>query len=88
MNKLSRRQFLGKSALGLGSVVFASQIPRELNAIVSPESVKMPLGFQVWTVKDMLIKDFPGTLKMVAGLVIRVLKCVLLRDMKVPDLAL
>ena len=28
----------------------------------------MPLGFQVWTVKDMLIKDFPGTLKMIADL--------------------
>jgi sugar phosphate isomerase/epimerase len=26
----------------------------------------MPLGFQVWTVKDILVKDFPGTLKMVA----------------------
>ena len=25
--------------------------------------VKMPVGFQVWTVKDMLVKDFPGTLK-------------------------
>ena len=68
MNKLSRRQFLGKSALGLGSVVFASQIPRNLNAIGLPEPVKIPLGFQVWTVKDMLIKDFPGTLKMVADL--------------------
>ena len=28
----------------------------------------MPLGFQVWTVKDMLVKDFPGTLKMVADM--------------------
>jgi len=28
----------------------------------------MPLGFQVWTVREMLVKDFPGTLKMVAGL--------------------
>jgi sugar phosphate isomerase/epimerase len=26
----------------------------------------MPVGFQVWTVKDQLVKDFPGTLKMVA----------------------
>jgi hypothetical protein len=30
--------------------------------------VKMPLGFQVWTVKDKLVKDFPGTLKMMADL--------------------
>jgi sugar phosphate isomerase/epimerase len=30
--------------------------------------VKMPLGFQVWTVKDMLVKDFPGTLKKIAAM--------------------
>jgi sugar phosphate isomerase/epimerase len=68
MNKLSRRQFLGKSALGIGSVVFASHIPRGLNANVLPEPVKMPVGFQVWTIKDKLVNDFPGTLKMVADL--------------------
>jgi sugar phosphate isomerase/epimerase len=68
MNKLSRRQFLGKSALGIGSAVIASQLPVNLNAGMLPESVKIPLGFQVWTVKDMLVKDFPGTLKMMAGL--------------------
>jgi sugar phosphate isomerase/epimerase len=28
----------------------------------------MPVGFQVWTVREMLNKDFPGTLKMMAGL--------------------
>ena len=68
MNKLSRRQFLGKSALGLGSVVLASQIPLDLHAGVTPEPVKMPLGFQVWTVREMLVKDFPGTLKKVADM--------------------
>jgi len=68
MNKLSRRQFLGKSALGIGSVVFASKIPIDLGSGISSLHVKMPLGFQVWTVREMLVKDFPGTLKMVAGL--------------------
>jgi len=68
MNKLSRRQFLEKSALGIGSAVIASQIPLNLSAGTLSDLVKMPLGFQVWTVKDMLIKDFPGTLKMMAGL--------------------
>jgi len=68
MNKLSRRQFLGKSALGIGSVVFASKIPIDLGSGISSLRVKMPLGFQVWTVREMLVKDFPGTLKMVAGL--------------------
>lgn len=66
MKKLSRREFLGRSAAGLGSVVLASQIPLDLNARTIP--AKMPIGFQVWTVKDALVKDFPGTLKKMAGL--------------------
>jgi len=68
MNKLSRRQFLGKSAIGIGSAVIVSQLPMNLSANIFSKSVKMPLGFQVWTVKEMLVKDFPGTLKMMAGL--------------------
>ncbi|MFH0894861.1 MAG: twin-arginine translocation signal domain-containing protein, partial [Bacteroidota bacterium] len=68
MNKLSRRQFLGKSAIGIGSAVIASQLPMNLSADIFSESGKMPLGFQVWTVREMLVKDFPGTLKMMAGL--------------------
>jgi sugar phosphate isomerase/epimerase len=68
MNKLSRRQFLGKSTLGIGSAVLMSQFPMELMAKSNAGTVKLPVGFQVWTVKDMLVKDFPGTLKMVAGL--------------------
>jgi sugar phosphate isomerase/epimerase len=68
MNKLSRREFLGKSTLGIGSAILMSQIPSNLKASTNPSLVKMPVGFQVWTVKDMLIKDFPGTLKMMAGL--------------------
>ena len=66
MNKLSRRQFLGKSALGIGSVVIASQIPLDLYAGVFPASVKMPVGFQSWIVRDNIGNDFPGTLKKVA----------------------
>jgi sugar phosphate isomerase/epimerase len=68
MKKLSRRQFLGRSALGIGSAVIASQIPLSLHADVYDKAAKLPLGFQVWTIKDQLIKDFSGTLKMMAGL--------------------
>jgi sugar phosphate isomerase/epimerase len=68
MKKLSRREFLGKSALGLGSAVLASQIPLNLNAGVSPAVAKMPVGFQVWTIREALQKDFPGTLKKMADL--------------------
>lgn len=68
MKNLSRRDFLTKSALGIGSAVVASQLPLNLNAMSPAKSVSMPLGFQVWTIKDQLIKDFAGTLKMMAGL--------------------
>ena len=68
MDKISRRQFLGKSALGIGSVFAASRLPFELSAGPLPTRLKMPLGFQVWTVKDQLVKDFPGTLKMVQSM--------------------
>jgi sugar phosphate isomerase/epimerase len=68
MNKLSRRQFLGKSALGIGSFVIASQIPLDLDGGVLPAPVKMPIGFQAWIVRENIGKDFPGTLKMVANM--------------------
>jgi sugar phosphate isomerase/epimerase len=45
-----------------------SQIPFDIIANSYTGAVKLPVGFQVWTVKDMLVKDFPGTLKMMAGL--------------------
>jgi len=38
-----------------------------LNAVSPVKTVNMPLGFQVWTIKDQLVKDFAGTLKMMAG---------------------
>jgi sugar phosphate isomerase/epimerase len=68
MNKQSRRHFLRKSTLAIGSAFLMSRIPFNLKANIIPGSVKLPVGFQVWTVKDMLIKDFPGTLKMIEGL--------------------
>ena len=68
MKNLTRREFLTRSALGVGSAVIASQLPLNLNAVSPAKTVNMPLGFQVWTIKDQLIKDFAGTLKMMAGL--------------------
>ena len=68
MGKLSRREFLGKSAIGLGSAIFASGIPFDPNAVNPAKPVRTPLGFQVWTVKDRLVKDFPGTLKEIAAM--------------------
>jgi sugar phosphate isomerase/epimerase len=68
MKKLSRREFLGKSAIGLGSAVLASHMPLSFDAEISARTKKMFIGFQVWTIKDALVKDFPGTLKKMADL--------------------
>jgi len=65
---MNRRQFCGKSAFGIGATLMASQIPMNLFASESSKALSKPLGFQVWTIKDQLIKDFPGTLKMMAKL--------------------
>ena len=68
MKNLTRRQFLSRSVLGIGSAVVASQIPADLDANPAAKVVKMPLGFQVWTIKAQLINDFAGTLEKMAGL--------------------
>lgn len=65
---INRRQFIEKSAWGIGSVVLSTQFPNMIAAATSAKVLKKPLGFQVWTIKDQLIKDFPGTLKMMSGL--------------------
>jgi sugar phosphate isomerase/epimerase len=68
MKNFSRREFLMKSTFGIGSALIAYRIPVDLNAADLLKRVKMPLGFQVWTVREKLVKDFPGTLKEIAGL--------------------
>jgi len=65
---MNRRQFFEKSAFGMGTAFLATQLPMNVFASESAKALKSPLGFQVWTIKDQLIKDFPGTLKMMAGL--------------------
>lgn len=65
---MNRRQFFGKSAMAFGSAMLASQFPLNLEASTTAKFLKKPLGFQIWTLKDQLIKDFAGTLKMMAGL--------------------
>ncbi len=68
MKNLNRREFLSKTTAGFGAALITSRMP--FNAETEPfaKTVKMPLGFQVWTIKDKLIADFPGTLKMMYDL--------------------
>lgn len=65
---LNRRKFIQQSALGLGSAVFLSSGESWAKPASPGKVFNKPLGFQVWTIKDQLIKDFAGTLKMMAGL--------------------
>jgi sugar phosphate isomerase/epimerase len=46
----------------------ASQLPMMGNTRSISGTVKIPVGFQVWTIKDQLINDFAGTLKKMAAL--------------------
>jgi sugar phosphate isomerase/epimerase len=66
MNHQTRRQFLARAVLGMGAIAAANRF--EMQALESARAVKMPVGFQVWTLREKLVSDFPGTLKMMAGL--------------------
>lgn len=68
MKKLNRREFINKSTFGFGSALLLSRDqPDSYNHLFSPP-IKTPIGFQVYTIKDILVKDFPCTLKMMANL--------------------
>jgi sugar phosphate isomerase/epimerase len=64
MKKINRREFIGKAALGLGATVALSRISKKLFAGGTINNI--PIGFQSWTVRDKLAKDFAGTLKWMA----------------------
>lgn len=66
MKTINRRAFIGKTSLGLGAVLALSQLPKQLFANAAANNI--PIGFQTWSVKDLLAKDFAGTLKMMAGM--------------------
>lgn len=67
MKKLHRRSFLKNSASGLGAALLFSQLPGSVFANKIPEWLDIPVGFQTFPIRDILAKDFPGTLKMMAG---------------------
>jgi sugar phosphate isomerase/epimerase len=63
MKKITRRNFIGKGAVGLGSAIALSQIPGVLLSNPVSKLFDFPLGFQSYTIRNMLAKDFAGTLK-------------------------
>ena len=68
MNKISRRDFLGRTAIGMGAAVLAPRFSfsSEMKKTLKPK--KMLIGFQTWTIRESLVKDFHGTLKKMAGM--------------------
>jgi sugar phosphate isomerase/epimerase len=67
MKKLSRREFLSRSSVGLGGLALAARIPYGLQGNNSIPPLSMPFGFQIWTIREDLLKDFGGTLAKMAG---------------------
>jgi sugar phosphate isomerase/epimerase len=63
MPAISRREFIKSSASHAAAVGFLSAAALELLA----NPLGMPIGCQTWAVKEMIAKDFPGTLKMLAA---------------------
>lgn len=67
MKNLNRRKFLSNSGKGLTASLALSGLSfpaflRNLGLMI-----EQPFGFQTWIVRDMLAKDFPGTLKIMAS---------------------
>lgn len=68
MNPISRRRFINQSVKAGASILALSQLPSILSAARLAGFADMQVGFQTWVVREMLAKDFAGTLKMISGL--------------------
>jgi sugar phosphate isomerase/epimerase len=66
MDNINRRSFIKKTSISLGAAFALAQLPKELFA--AAEKNDMAIGFQSWTVKEMMAKDFTGTLKTMADM--------------------
>ena len=63
MSAISRREFMKCAGAGAASAGFLSVITPELRA----NPLGLPIGCQTWPVRQMIAKDFPGTVKMLAA---------------------
>ncbi|HEY8967501.1 MAG TPA: TIM barrel protein [Puia sp.] len=65
MYTINRRSFLGKIAFGAGAAIGLMHLPSSLLAYA--RKMDMPIGFQTFPIREILAKDFAGTLKMMAA---------------------
>ncbi len=63
MSEISRREFLKNAATSAAAAGFLSFTSSELRA----NPLGMPIGCQTWPVREMIAKDFPGTIKQLAA---------------------
>jgi sugar phosphate isomerase/epimerase len=64
MKTITRKKFIGKTTKGLAAVWALSQLPQQLLAQLPNTFNDIPIGFQTFPIREMLAKDFAGTLKM------------------------
>jgi sugar phosphate isomerase/epimerase len=62
MSAMSRREFVKNAAMSAAAAGFVSAGGVELRA----NPLGMPIGCQTWPVREMIAKDFPGTIKVLA----------------------
>jgi sugar phosphate isomerase/epimerase len=62
MSVISRREFVKSAAACTAAASFLSSGVLELHA----DPLGMPIGCQTWPVREMIAKDFPGTIKQLA----------------------
>ena len=63
MKVISRRQFLGRSLMGITTVRYLGKVAASLHA----NPLGLPIGCQTWPVRETIAKDFDGTLRQLAG---------------------
>lgn len=64
MKSISRKAFIKHTASGLAAAWTLSHLPQQLFA--QSAFLDIPIGFQTFPIRNMLAKDFAGTLKMMA----------------------
>lgn len=64
MTKINRRFFLSKTSVSVAALALA---PSKV-LFAAARSNNIPVGFQTFPIREMLGKDFPGTLKIMAGM--------------------
>lgn len=64
MSTISRRTFLGRSALGLAAAAYLGPAAGPVGA----DPLGLPIGCQLYPVRKLVAQDFPGTLRQLAAI--------------------